>query len=199
MTNHQPEGLFFLTYLTIGVIIVIIFGLFAYKGYKESTGGEKADQERDVDSKPVNGDGPVNESTHPMEFASMGSRSVAALIDLVLVYLLIIPANAIETATSIGNQLLQVLLVIAFILYFIFMEAEYGYTIGKKLTNIRVLEEQGDQIGWKTATIRNIVRPVDFLPTLYFIGYFVAHYTDNRQRLGDLAANTVVVVKPDSE
>jgi uncharacterized RDD family membrane protein YckC len=38
-----------------------------------------------------------------------------------------------------------------------------------------------------------VLRPIDWLPTLYLLGAFLVWVTPLNQRLGDLAARTVVV------
>ncbi|MFB6308799.1 MAG: RDD family protein [Haloarculaceae archaeon] len=77
--------------------------------------------------------------------------------------------------------------------YFIVMEAVWGYTLGKKILGVVVKNDDGSDIGWAESLIRNILRIVDTLPTLYLIGAIVIWITDDKQRIGDLAASTVVV------
>jgi uncharacterized RDD family membrane protein YckC len=38
-----------------------------------------------------------------------------------------------------------------------------------------------------------VLRIIDWLPTLFLLGFIVALLTSHKQRLGDLAAGTVVV------
>jgi len=53
--------------------------------------------------------------------------------------------------------------------------------------------DDGSPIGWSESIIRNLLRIVDALPTLYLLGAILVLVTDDEQRLGDIAANTVVV------
>lgn len=68
-----------------------------------------------------------------------------------------------------------------------------GQTVGKRLVGIRVMDRDGLPIGIAQIIVRNLLRPVDMLPVFYLLGGAFALFTRNGQRLGDLAANTVVV------
>ena len=76
--------------------------------------------------------------------------------------------------------------------YFSYMEANYGQTLGKKLLNIVVVTEDGGPCETDDAVVRNLLRFVDALPLLYLLGAIVIFVSDDDQRLGDLAADTVV-------
>ena len=67
-----------------------------------------------------------------------------------------------------------------------------GQTIGKRLLGLRVIDAQGLRLQWSQVALRNLFRVVDMLPLTYLIGGSVALFTRYGQRLGDLAANTVV-------
>lgn len=77
--------------------------------------------------------------------------------------------------------------------YFIVLEAMYGQTLGKKLLGIVVVTEDGEEIDWVDSVIRNVLRIVDALPTLYLVGLIVILLSDEGQRLGDIAGSTYVV------
>jgi hypothetical protein len=51
----------------------------------------------------------------------------------------------------------------------------------------------GEPEGFLTAAVRNFLRIVDFLPAFYVIGVISILVTGRNQRLGDLAAGTLVV------
>ena len=67
-----------------------------------------------------------------------------------------------------------------------------GQTIGKRLFGLRVVDAQGLRLQFSQIAIRNLVRLVDMLPLPYLVGGVTALVTRKCQRLGDLAANTVV-------
>ena len=58
---------------------------------------------------------------------------------------------------------------------------------------MRVVRSGGEPVGFLTSAIRNILRVVDFLPFAYVIGATSILATRKNQRLGDLAAGTLVV------
>ena len=64
---------------------------------------------------------------------------------------------------------------------------------GKRALGLRVIKAQGYPISFSDSAIRNIVRIVDMLPFAYGIGLFTMLLNKNWQRLGDLAAGTLVV------
>lgn len=67
-----------------------------------------------------------------------------------------------------------------------------GQTIGKRLLGIRVIDAQGLRLQLSQIVLRNLIRVVDMLPLFYLVGGLTAFLNRNCQRLGDLAANTVV-------
>jgi uncharacterized RDD family membrane protein YckC len=71
--------------------------------------------------------------------------------------------------------------------------AWHGQTVGKRLTGIRVMDRDGLPITPAQIAVRNILRAVDMLPVFYLAGAISVFFTRHAQRLGDLAANTVVV------
>lgn len=68
-----------------------------------------------------------------------------------------------------------------------------GQTVGKKVLGLRVVDEQGLKLRISQVVIRNLLRFVDMLPALYAVGGVVSLFSPRAQRLGDLAAGTVVV------
>ncbi len=71
-----------------------------------------------------------------------------------------------------------------------------GQTPGKRLMEIRVLSVDGRPIDGLQAVLRNILRAVDAPPPFFLpIGLVAAAMNRRFQRLGDLAAGTMVVVE----
>lgn len=81
--------------------------------------------------------------------------------------------------------------------YQIGMEGYYGQTLGKYLRGIVVVSRDGSEMTWGKAAIRNLLRVVDALPAFYLVGVLAAYLTDDHQRIGDLAGQTVVVYTAD--
>jgi len=71
-----------------------------------------------------------------------------------------------------------------------------GQTLGKRLLRLRVMDEQGLRLQFSQIVIRNLLRFVDSLPALYLVGGLACLFNRRAQRLGDFAANTVVVWSP---
>lgn len=71
-----------------------------------------------------------------------------------------------------------------------------GQTIGKRLLRLRVMDERGLRLRESQVIIRNLMRFVDSLPVFYFVGGTACLFSRRAQRLGDLAANTIVVRNP---
>lgn len=74
-----------------------------------------------------------------------------------------------------------------------------GQTLGKWLLRIRVMDETGLRLHFSQIVIRNLLRFVDFMPSLYLVGGVACFINRRNQRLGDFAANTVVVYRPRAE
>ena len=68
-----------------------------------------------------------------------------------------------------------------------------GQTPGKRLLRLRVMDARGLRLDLRQVIIRNLLRAVDSLPFLYLVGGAACFFTARAQRLGDLAADTVVV------
>lgn len=81
--------------------------------------------------------------------------------------------------------------------YGIFFEWSWrGQTLGKKLFRLRVVDVEGMRLQFNQIVARNLLRFVDELPFVYFVGGVACWISPKCQRLGDLAANTVVVLNP---
>jgi uncharacterized RDD family membrane protein YckC len=133
--------------------------------------------------------------------AGPGSRFLAQVIDLVL--LVIVLAIAIAAAAAFGDLtgqgglalLLGILLSFVIVVgYFWTLEALWsGKTLGKYVMGLRVVGDLGEPVTFTAASIRNLVRIVDFLPFFYALGLVVLFVNGRGKRLGDLAAGTIVV------
>ena len=144
-------------------------------------------------------------------------RAAAWLVDLglqvcILVLLAIFGGMLLE---GIGfNVAFGFFLISAFVLFW-FYNVYYelrrnGATPGKRMMGLRVVQPSGIPVRLTHSVVRNFVRLVDCLPVLplvspnvsmgdpfvlptYGLGIAVCLFTRNFQRLGDLAAGTVVI------
>ena len=71
-----------------------------------------------------------------------------------------------------------------------------GQTIGKRLFRLRVVDVAGMRLQFNQVVTRNLLRFVDALPVMYFVGGVACWLSPKCQRLGDIAANTVVLRMP---
>ena len=99
--------------------------------------------------------------------------------------------------SGLGMWGLAILLLLAFAIYsgyFAAFEAIWtGQTPGKRLVGLRVIDVSGRPLSVYAAIIRNLLRIVDQLPGGYALGILSILVTRRQQRIGDLAAGTVVV------
>jgi uncharacterized RDD family membrane protein YckC len=70
-----------------------------------------------------------------------------------------------------------------------------GATPGKKFLGLVVLQVDGTPVRLPASLIRNLLRTVDFLPFLYGFGLLSMLINRDFQRLGDIAAGTVVTYR----
>ena len=121
-------------------------------------------------------------------------RVLAAIVDLLIVSVggaLILYAG---DSLSGGRQSALTAVILGWALYYYFaLESGDGQTLGKKIMNLRVIRADGARTGMREIAVRTLLRVVDGL-FVYLVGLVVMLVTGNRrQRLGDIAAGTVVV------
>ncbi len=80
------------------------------------------------------------------------------------------------------------------VLYFSFMESsKYQASVGKLALGLVVVDMDGNRIDFGKALLRNVGKFVSTV--ILFIGYIMAAFTDKKQTLHDMIANTLVVKK----
>ncbi len=131
--------------------------------------------------------------------AGPGRRLFAYLIDQIALVGLIVGAFlATVMATGGSGSGLGLGLVAYFVLswgYGAFCEGLLGgQTLGKRSLGLRVISDQGAPIGLARAITRNVVGAVDGpAPFFFMLGFSSMVLSGRFQRLGDLAAGTIVV------
>jgi uncharacterized RDD family membrane protein YckC len=73
--------------------------------------------------------------------------------------------------------------------YFTFCETRWGMTMGKRVLGLRVLADDRTKATFGACSIRNLLRPIDYL----IIGPLMIATTERHQRLGDKLGHTIVV------
>lgn len=148
-----------------------------------------------------------------LDIAGPGSRSYAFVIDWHIRLLLglawfcgawllirLIGTARSDTAASRLLALAAALpAVMIYLLYHPVLEVLMrGRTPGKRRAGVRIVTRNGGTPGLGALLIRNIFRLVDSLPFLYVVGLTSCFITEQRVRIGDLAAGTVLVLDAES-
>jgi uncharacterized RDD family membrane protein YckC len=68
-----------------------------------------------------------------------------------------------------------------------------GQTLGKRIMRLRVVDARGLRLTFAQCVMRNVLRFIDCLPFAYAVGGIASLANARGQRLGDLAAGTIVV------
>lgn len=141
--------------------------------------------------------------------AGIGNRTLALLIDYVVLlvslflfwvfYLIFTPQleSILENFVAVddlGIWLFAIASLISFFVYvgyFVIFESLWqGQTPGKRITKIRVIQDNGRRAGLGQATMRSLLRPVD---DIFFLGVFMIVLSKQEKRLGDWLAGTIVI------
>ena len=142
--------------------------------------------------------------THYLGYANIFCRVWAYLVDSIFITFLAVVALSIlrEQAPQVlewleyrgQDQPLDSLWFLIAAVYFVGLELT-GATPGKRMLRLRVLRADGEPMTFWASLIRNALRPVDLL-FLGFVGIITYSTSEERQRLGDRAASTIVVQLP---
>jgi uncharacterized RDD family membrane protein YckC len=136
------------------------------------------------------------------EIAGFGTRCIGAIIDyLILLVVIIAAASLYLQSVPLLNRTQSTTLAIVNLIQFVIITFYHlclelfwnGQTIGKRIVGTRVVQANGLPLTASGAVIRNLVRLFDFLPLFYGIGLIAMFASKQTQRLGDLAARTVVI------
>lgn len=146
------------------------------------------------------------------ELGGLGSRMAAVVIDHLIVFLALLllwftGCLLAGLAALFGGAIIGVALAGSFLLYFgyfVYFEWRWnGQTPGKRMMDLRVIDDRGMNIDAFQALTRNLFRAVDMMPFLfaldyiavgfYAIGGIAAWLSPRQKRLGDWAAGTLVV------
>ena len=122
-------------------------------------------------------------------------RGLAFAIDSAIRWgALIAVAVAIAGLSDMGVGIFALLFFLTEWFYPVFFEVLWnGQTPGKQALGLRVVNEDGTPVGWSASLIRNLLRVADGLPLFYIAGVVSILCSDRMQRLGDLAAGTLVI------
>ena len=129
-------------------------------------------------------------------------RGIAFLVDFMFLSLFFFPATYLYSGKwlmdyedhlwGISDPICIVFLFIIFG-YFILMEAYVGWTIGKRLLKMRVVDRRNNNIGLSKSVVRNLLRLIDGLPAFNILGIVLIASSPRGQRFGDRVAGTRVI------
>jgi uncharacterized RDD family membrane protein YckC len=138
-------------------------------------------------------------------FATEGDRIVAVIIDTIIVFVfslvIFIPLALVARFFSFFGSFgflffgpATLLTWLLWLLYFTYFESTSGQTLGKQIMKIRVVDESSLQhLDFGRSLVRNILRIIDWLPFFYLIGFLLIVTNQRKQRIGDMAARSIVV------
>lgn len=145
------------------------------------------------------------------EVAGIGPRIAAYLLDLVIrvvaIFIVSLFVVFITGGAPFGLGVIVVLLFVVEWGYFTLIEwRNDGVTPGKKALGLRVVRTNGVSLDLYRSAMRNLLRAADGFPPLfafielfpfpsYAVAIFVIFVTGTGRRLGDLAADTMVVIE----
>jgi uncharacterized RDD family membrane protein YckC len=121
----------------------------------------------------------------------IGARVVAFIIDHILSFITAV-ALGFGFASVLGEVGIFLGVVIGLFGYFILLEGLFGQTVGKRLLGVVVIKRDGSPCTMTASVVRNLLRIIDGILS-YAVGLVAMLLSDERQRIGDRAANTVVV------
>lgn len=140
--------------------------------------------------------------TFSLLLATPMTRMWAWIVDFLIVALLAGMARNVAIASGAFNlataeAFYYLMLFVLSIIYGTFFEWWMkGQTFGKRLFRLQVMDAAGLKLDLYQVLMRNLLRFIDMMPGLYAVGGAVAMSNPKLQRLGDMAASTVVIRKP---
>ncbi|NCC09555.1 MAG: RDD family protein [Bacteroidia bacterium] len=129
--------------------------------------------------------------------ASIGERFIALLIDLFIIgiyfFSLVALLNKVHISQDMRYLFIFLVILLPVLLYsFLWETFNQGQSIGKRLMNIRVVKADGSTPSISAYLLRWLLFVID-VPLTSGLGVLVILLTKNSQRLGDLAAGTMVI------
>jgi uncharacterized RDD family membrane protein YckC len=132
-----------------------------------------------------------------MRLGGVGSRFAAGVIDFAIKGSIVL-VIALIAGISLGGVPALVLSAAGLLFGMVFFDILFevrsgGRTPGKRALGLRVVMADGRPVGLRASAVRNLLRLVEGLPLSYVPAIISILVTRSNQRLGDLAAGTVVL------
>lgn len=147
---------------------------------------------------------PPAPSTQSAAPSVVGRRVAAGFIDVVPLALVLVAVSSdrVTTDNTFSVEVRGVgalLAVLAWVVYYGLTELLTGTSPGKRLMGLTVLDAEGNSPGFGTVVKRTLMRIIDVLPTFYLVGFVAMMANKDRRRLGDMVADTDVVLLRSAE
>lgn len=135
------------------------------------------------------------------QLAGLIPRVLAYSIDLFIRFVILTILSIV--LLFMGKMGMGIFLVVSFLLewfYPVYFEIfRKGQTPGKRRLNLAVVNDDLTPVTWDSSMTRNLLRAADFLPFAYLLGIISISVSKHFQRLGDLAAGTIVIHQPPAQ
>jgi uncharacterized RDD family membrane protein YckC len=134
-----------------------------------------------------------------LPLAGLGSRFIGLLLDTLIQGTILVAALVLAAVSHSGLAAVAIssgalLLVIGYDV--VFEVRGGGRTPGKRAAGLRVVMDGGSPVGLRASLIRNVIRLLEGFATSYIPAMISVLVTRDNQRLGDLAAGTLVIREP---
>ena len=133
-----------------------------------------------------------------IHYAGFWRRFLAAFIDTIIIWVagiglcILLLANMLTAGMT--ELFITPIAVVVNWLYFTGMESSSSQaTLGKKILGIKITDVEGNQINFRQANIRFLSKYISTF--IFFIGFVMAAFTERKQALHDLIADTLVIKK----
>ena len=124
------------------------------------------------------------------------ARGMAWAIDMAIravAYFIVLMVSVSTLFGGVGTAAVMIFIFLMEWFYPVLFEMYKRATPGKMALGLEVMQADGTPLNWSTALLRNLLRTADFFPLFYGTGLVAMVMNGKFQRLGDLAAGTVVV------
>ncbi len=115
-------------------------------------------------------------------------RLLAYIIDGILTYLLIIAIKIFVPLDVITENIVYLVIWTG---YWVWMTGTFGATVGKMVLKIKIVKEDGSNVGYLTAFVRELASYLSFL--IFGLGFLNIIWDGKKQSWHDKIAKTLVV------
>ncbi|MGD7021406.1 RDD family protein [Rossellomorea vietnamensis] len=133
-----------------------------------------------------------------VELGGFWMRFWAYLLDLIVISsigrLIVYPIFRAMDLSLVKDDMfapISILSAIIFYGYFVLMTRYFGQTLGKMAFGLKVIELDGKPLQWSTILFRELIGR--FISASFFVLYIVVAFTNKKQGIHDLFADTTVI------